>query len=74
MGVVVRGGKVLIQKRFIHGQGMVFEFPGGSIDPGESVNQAAIRDLWEETGLKGLEQLGIHKAINGFGGEIHYVV
>ncbi|HDM8209953.1 TPA: NUDIX domain-containing protein, partial [Vibrio campbellii] len=33
MGVVVRDGKVLIQKRFRRGQGMVFEFPGGSIDP-----------------------------------------
>ncbi len=28
MGVVVRDGKVLIQKRFRRGQGMVFEFPG----------------------------------------------
>ncbi len=74
MGVVVRGGKVLVQRRFRHGQGMVFEFPGGSIDPGESGNQAAIRELWEETGLKGLEQLGSHQDINGFGGEIHYVV
>ncbi|WP_440884994.1 NUDIX hydrolase, partial [Vibrio campbellii] len=56
------------------GQGMVFEFPGGSIDPGESGNQAAVRELWEETGLQGLKRLGSHQATNDFGGEIHYVV
>ncbi|MGI9888733.1 NUDIX hydrolase [Vibrio chagasii] len=74
MAVVVREGKVLIQKRFRHGQGMVFEFPGGSVDPGESGSQAAIRELWEETGLRDLRLLGTHQALNNFGGEIHYVV
>ncbi|MFS1503870.1 NUDIX hydrolase [Vibrio lentus] len=74
MAVVVREGKVLIQKRFRHRQGMVFEFPGGSVDPGESGNQTAIRELWEETGLKDLQLLGTHQGNNDFGGEIHYVV
>ncbi len=74
MGVVVRDGKVLIQNRFRRDQGMVFEFPGGSIDLGESGNQAAIRELWEETGLSDLKVLGSHQAKNDFGGEIHYVV
>ncbi len=74
MGVVVRDGQVLIQKRFRHGQGMVFEFPGGAIDQGETGNQAAARELWEETGLKDLKRLGSHQAKNNFGGEIHYVV
>ncbi|MEZ9743965.1 NUDIX hydrolase [Vibrio splendidus] len=74
MAVVVREGKVLIQKRFRHRQGMVFEFPGGSVDPGESGSQAAIRELWEETDLKDLQLLGTHQAQNNFGGEIHYVV
>ncbi len=72
--MVVREGKVLIQKRFRHRQGMVFEFPGGSVDPGESGSQAAIRELWEETDLKDLQLLGTHQAQNNFGGEIHYVV
>ncbi|MEZ8108170.1 NUDIX hydrolase [Vibrio splendidus] len=74
MAVVVRDAKVLVQKRFRHRQGMVFEFPGGSVDPGESGSQAAIRELWEETGLKDLQLLGTHQALNNFGGEIHYVV
>ncbi|MEZ8126436.1 NUDIX hydrolase [Vibrio splendidus] len=74
MAVVVRDAKVLVQKRFRHRQGMVFEFPGGSVDPGESGSQAAIRELWEETGLKDLQLLGTHQGQNDFGGEIHYVV
>ncbi|WP_372384120.1 NUDIX hydrolase [Vibrio sp. BS-M-Sm-2] len=74
MAVVVKEGKVLIQKRFRHRQGMVFEFPGGSVDHGESGSQAAIRELWEETGLKDLQLLGTHQGQNDFGGEIHYVV
>ncbi|CDU12649.1 NUDIX hydrolase [Vibrio coralliirubri] len=74
IAVVVREGKVLIQKRFRYRQGMVFEFPGGSVDPGESGGQAAIRELWEETGLKDLQLLGTHQGQNDFGGQIHYVV
>ncbi|CAK2423748.1 hypothetical protein VCRA2113O415_180035 [Vibrio crassostreae] len=64
MAVVVRDGKVLVQKRFRHGQGMVFEFPGGSVDPGESGSQAEIRELWEETSLKDLQLLGTHQGQN----------
>ncbi|HBI3715781.1 TPA: NUDIX hydrolase [Vibrio parahaemolyticus] len=74
MAVVVKQGKVLVQNRYRHGKGMVFEFPGGSVDSGESGEQAAIRELWEETGLNGLKVLGNHTAQNRYGGEISYVV
>ncbi|TOD73503.1 NUDIX hydrolase, partial [Vibrio parahaemolyticus] len=32
MAVVVKQGKVLVQNRYRSGKGMVFEFPGGSVD------------------------------------------
>ncbi|WP_165311654.1 NUDIX hydrolase [Vibrio ziniensis] len=74
MAVVIRDGKVLLQERFRRNIGMVFEFPGGSVDMGESGEQAAIRELWEETGLRDVQLIGSHSLINEFGGFIHYVV
>uniref|UniRef100_UPI000B34C65E NUDIX hydrolase n=1 Tax=Thaumasiovibrio subtropicus TaxID=1891207 RepID=UPI000B34C65E len=74
MAVVVRNGCVLVQKRYRHNQGMVFEFPGGAVDPKESGVQAAVRELWEETGISNVKALGSHTLTNQFGGDIHYVL
>ena len=45
--VVIRDGKVLL----VRGRGPVYMMPGGGIEPGESPNTAADRELFEETGL-----------------------
>jgi ADP-ribose pyrophosphatase len=42
---------------------IVYDFPGGLIDSGESRRQAAIREMKEETGLDIIE---IHDIIEGF--------
>ncbi|WP_439333271.1 NUDIX hydrolase [Vibrio viridaestus] len=49
MAVVVKQDRVLIQQRYRRNKGMVFEFPGGSVDADESGEDAAIRELCEET-------------------------
>jgi len=41
-------GEILLQKRADNG---FWSMPGGAVDPGESVEQGAIREVWEETGL-----------------------
>jgi ADP-ribose pyrophosphatase len=46
-------GKVLLSREFrIPVNRWVYNFPAGLIDPGETIEQAAIRELREETGLK----------------------
>jgi 8-oxo-dGTP diphosphatase len=45
-------GRVLLQKRRADRQhGGLWEFPGGKIEPGESPESAAIREISEELGL-----------------------
>ena len=74
MAVVVRNGLVLVQQRDRRSKCRVFEFPGGAIDFAETGEQAAIRELYEETGIKRLPVLGIHTGTNEYGGTISYVV
>lgn len=53
VAVVVRDGRVLIARRPDHvHQGGLLEFPGGKVEPGETVQQALVREIAEETGLR----------------------
>ncbi|CAM3803404.1 CTP pyrophosphohydrolase [Vibrio aerogenes CECT 7868] len=74
MAVVIRAGKVLVQQRYRSLRGMVYEFPGGSVECEESGEEGACRELWEETGLKASQVLGTYQAVNEYGGMIDYVV
>lgn len=56
-GAIFNGqGQVLLSKRPPHvHQGNLWEFPGGKLNPGESVAQALSRELWEELGIRVLQ-------------------
>jgi 8-oxo-dGTP pyrophosphatase MutT (NUDIX family) len=41
-------GRVLLAR---HSEGDVWLLPGGSVEPGETPADAAVREMWEETGL-----------------------
>ncbi|WP_323752622.1 Nudix family hydrolase [Marinobacter sp.] len=52
VAVIIRNGRVLIARRPDHvHQGGLLEFPGGKVEPGETVQQALVREIAEETGL-----------------------
>ena len=57
--------EVLLIKRGRHPFLERWALPGGFVDPGETADQAAVRELEEETGATGLplEQLGVYSKI-----------
>lgn len=53
-GIIVEGDKFLVVKRAaddVHNPGL-WEFPGGKIDAGETVEEGLVREVYEETGLE----------------------
>ena len=45
-------GQILLSRRADHShQGGLWEFPGGKVDPGETLEQAIKREVWEELGI-----------------------
>lgn len=48
-----KGGRILLQRRREGGvHGGLWEFPGGKVEPGESPESAALREIEEELGVK----------------------
>ncbi len=46
-GVIIKDGKVLLSKQWDG-----YDFPGGAIELGETIHEALIREIKEETGLE----------------------
>jgi 8-oxo-dGTP pyrophosphatase MutT (NUDIX family) len=49
-GIVVHDGRLLVIRRNNHGKHYVV-LPGGGVDPGETTEQAAAREILEETSI-----------------------
>ncbi len=50
IGVVINNSKVLIVKRKKGEGDLIWQFPGGTVEPNETDEQAVIREVKEETG------------------------
>ncbi|WP_435612749.1 NUDIX hydrolase [Streptomyces sp. bgisy159] len=50
--IVVSGGRVLMVRRRVSEGQLSWQFPAGEIEPGESREDAAVRETHEETGVE----------------------
>lgn len=71
--IVVREGKILLGERLSsHGAG-TYQIPGGHLEFGETFEQAAAREVAEETGLKDIAVKNIISIGNDIAYDKHYV-
>ncbi len=50
--IAILGGGIVMLRRGIEPQKGRWVFPGGFVDRGETVHDAAVREFWEEVGLR----------------------
>jgi 8-oxo-dGTP diphosphatase len=50
-GIVIQEGRVLMVRRRVKEGELMWQFPAGAIEAGETAEQAAVRETAEETGL-----------------------
>jgi mutator protein MutT len=65
MAIVIKDNKVLLIRRANRPDAGRWAFPGGKIEQSETIRQAALRELKEETGVSG-EALRIFTAVDAF--------
>lgn len=49
--IIVDGGRVLLIRRAVPEGDLLWSFPAGKVEPGETPERAAVRETLEETGL-----------------------
>ena len=71
--IVLRDGKVLIGERLSsHGAG-TWQLPGGHLEFGETFEETARREVYEETGLKDIDIAGLVSVYNERDYGKHYI-
>jgi len=71
--VLIENGKVALIERHRAGK-HYYVFPGGGVDEGETSEQAAIREMEEETGLRVTVQRKLAEIHFGLSEQVYYLV
>jgi 8-oxo-dGTP diphosphatase len=71
--VLIENGKVALIERHRAGK-HYFVFPGGGVDAGETPEQAAIREMEEETGLRVAVQRKLAEIHFGLSEQVYFLV
>jgi 8-oxo-dGTP diphosphatase len=50
--VIISGGRVLLLRRAVAEGSLLWTLPSGEVEFGETDEEAAVREVWEETGLR----------------------
>ena len=67
--ILEQDGRILLTRRAIDPGRGLWTFPGGFVDFGESVTEAAVRETFEETGLK-VDLTGLHNVYSYAGAPV----
>lgn len=73
LAVVVRGENIVLVRRANPPDVGLWGFPGGKIEPGEPIADAAVRELHEETGVTA-RAIEVFTALDVIGAAHHYVL
>jgi 8-oxo-dGTP diphosphatase len=78
-GIIIKNNKVLVcQRRNNSYYGLKWEFPGGKVEPGETIEECLVREIKEELNLDiqidNEFHVGRHKYPDGFEFEIHFFI
>lgn len=73
LAVVLREERVLLVRRANPPDAGLWGYPGGKVEPGETVEQAAVRELREETGVRA-EAGAVLVTLKARGEAFHYAL
>lgn len=72
VAVIIKGNEILLMRR-IKGRRDYFVFPGGGVEKGETIKDAAIREIKEEFGLDVKIERFLFKIRNGSRDEFYFL-
>lgn len=73
LAIVIRGAEVLLVRRANPPDAGLWGFPGGKLDWGETLAEATLRELAEETGVQA-RYTGVLTALDVIAPPFHYVL